>query len=139
MAQSVVLSIDVCRGLGISPLRINIWLSFSPADLGPRLAQEFFCSFFFKINVFSKVGAHSEPYMNLLAGIFEIRTFLGQHRVSIVNGLNVTKLDRFAFTGSGANLKSHEQRHSRKKQCVHKLNVMKLYSRSRELENGRIS
>ena len=36
MAQSSVLSIDVCRGLGISPLRSNIWLSFSQADLGPR-------------------------------------------------------------------------------------------------------
>ena len=40
MAQSLVLSIDVCRGLGISPFRLNIWLSFSRANLGPRSAQE---------------------------------------------------------------------------------------------------
>ena len=46
MAQSLVLSIDVCRGLGISPLRLNIWLSFSQADLGPRSAQELFFWFF---------------------------------------------------------------------------------------------
>ena len=41
MAQSLVLSIDVCPGLGISPLRANIWMSFSQADLGPRSAQHF--------------------------------------------------------------------------------------------------
>ena len=41
------LSIDVRPGLGISPLRTNIWLSFSQADLGPRSAQELFFSFFF--------------------------------------------------------------------------------------------
>ena len=35
MVQPLVLSINVCRGLGISPLRINLWLSFSQADLGP--------------------------------------------------------------------------------------------------------
>ena len=36
MAQSLVLSVDVCPGLGISPFRTNIWLSFSQADLGPK-------------------------------------------------------------------------------------------------------
>ena len=46
MAQSLVLSIDVCRGLGISPLRLNIWLSFSQADLGPRSGIENFCRLF---------------------------------------------------------------------------------------------
>ena len=40
MAQSLVLSIDVCPGLGFSPLRTNIWLCFSQADLGPRSAQD---------------------------------------------------------------------------------------------------
>ena len=40
--QWLVLSIDVCRGLGISPLRTNSWLSFSQAVLGPRSAQDFF-------------------------------------------------------------------------------------------------
>ena len=44
MAWSLVLSIDVCAGLGISPLRTNIWLSFSQTDLGPRSAQELFFS-----------------------------------------------------------------------------------------------
>ena len=47
MAQSMVLSTDVCRGLGISPLRSNIWLIFSQANLGPTSAQECFFSFFF--------------------------------------------------------------------------------------------
>ena len=79
MAQTLGLSIDVCPGLGISPLRTNIWLSLSQADLGPRSAQELFFSGFLKsLKVFfSKICAHSERYRNLLAGIFEIRTFYG--------------------------------------------------------------
>ena len=78
MAQSLVLSIDVCPGLGISPLRTNIWLSFSQADLGPRSAQELFFSGFSKSLIFfSKICAHSERYRSLLAGIFEILTFYG--------------------------------------------------------------
>ena len=32
MAQSLASSIDVCRGLGNLPLRINIWLSYSQTD-----------------------------------------------------------------------------------------------------------
>ena len=76
MAQWLVLSIDICRGLGISPLRTSIWLSFSQADIGPTPAQERFFSFFFKLwNVFFKICAHSERYRNLMAGIFEIRAF----------------------------------------------------------------
>ena len=73
------------------PLRTNIWLSFSQADLGPRSAQELFFSGFPKIGpgiiffgvfekfetFFSKICAHSERYRNLLAGIFEILTFYG--------------------------------------------------------------
>ena len=79
MAQSSVLSIDVCRGLGISPLQVNIWLSFSQADLGPRSAQELFYSEFLKSLklFFSKICAHSERDRNLLAGIFEILSFYG--------------------------------------------------------------
>ena len=78
-AQSLVLSIDDCPGLGISPLRANIWLSFSQADLGSRSAQDFF---FFRgfekfETIFSKICAHSERYRNLLAGVFEIPTFYG--------------------------------------------------------------
>ena len=42
MAQSLVLSIDVCRGLEISPLRNNIWLSF----LRPILAQDLPSNYF---------------------------------------------------------------------------------------------
>ena len=48
MAQSLFLSLDVCPGLGISPLRTKIWLSFSQADLGPRSAHELFFSGFLK-------------------------------------------------------------------------------------------
>ena len=48
MAQSLLLSIDECPGLGISPLQTNIWLSFSQADLRPRSAQELFFSGFLK-------------------------------------------------------------------------------------------
>ena len=48
MAQSLVLSIDVCPGLGISPLHTNIGLSFYQADLGPRSAQELLFSGFLK-------------------------------------------------------------------------------------------
>ena len=86
MAQSLAMSIDVCRGLGISPLRTNIWLSFSQADLGPRSAHlgnyyfEVFNYYFFKFETFlSKICAHSERYRNLLAGIFEVGTFLGKN------------------------------------------------------------
>ena len=39
-----------------------------------------------------KIRAHSERYRNLLAGIFEIRTFFWQHRVSIVTGLAFYRL-----------------------------------------------
>jgi len=48
MAQSLFLSLDVCPGLAISPLRTKIWLSFSQADLGPRSAHELFFSGFLK-------------------------------------------------------------------------------------------
>ena len=76
MAQSLVLSIAVCPGLGISPLRTNISLSFSQADLGPRSAQDFFFGALEKFETFlSKICAHSERYRNILAGIIEILTF----------------------------------------------------------------
>ena len=66
MAQSLVLSIDVCPGLGISPLGANIWLSFSQADLakiGPGMI--FFGVFERFETFFSKICAHSERYRNL--------------------------------------------------------------------------
>ena len=55
MAKSLFWSIDVCRGLGILPLRLNIWLEFF---LRPILAQDlprnyffrfFFVQFFYKL------------------------------------------------------------------------------------------
>ena len=90
MALSLVLSIDVCRGLVISPLRMNITLCFSQADLGPRSAQELSlseCVKSLKLS-FSKICAHSERYRNLLAGSLNFDFFFfWQHRVSIVTGL----------------------------------------------------
>ena len=67
---------------------LNGWLSFSQADLDPTSAQElFFFAFFWKFGtLFLKICAHSERYRNLIAGIFEIKTFW-QHRVSTVIGL----------------------------------------------------
>ena len=53
MAQSLVLSVDVCPGLGIPPLQTNIWLSF----LRPILAQDrpgniFFSGFLKSLKLF---------------------------------------------------------------------------------------
>ena len=39
MAQSLFLSLDVCPGLGISPLRTNIWLSFCGLQSESRLLR----------------------------------------------------------------------------------------------------
>ena len=77
---AVVGFVDRCLSrTRVSPLRINIWLSFSQADLGPRSAQELVFSGFSKnLRLFSKICAHSERYRNLLAGIFEILTFFGK-------------------------------------------------------------
>ena len=77
MAQSLVLSIDVCRGLGISPLRIGIWLSFLRPILAQDLPSNVLFRVFEKFEKKSKICAHSEWYRNRLAGIFEIRTFFG--------------------------------------------------------------
>ena len=64
MTQSLVLSIDVCRGLGISPLRIKHLAEFFQADLGPRSAQEyFFFGLFGKFGTFVlQVCAHRKRY-----------------------------------------------------------------------------
>ena len=111
MAQSLVLSIEVCRGLGISPLRIKHLAEFSPADLRPTSGQErFFFHFFLshfgtfvlKICAHSeryrnlmpgiyfkkKICAHSERYINLMPVIFQkSHFFLWQHRVSTSSSL----------------------------------------------------
>ena len=81
MAQSLVLSIDVCPGLGISPLQTNIWLSFSQADLGPRSPQGLFFSGFLKSSKrffrrFVLIASGTEIFWRV-PGIFEILTFYG--------------------------------------------------------------
>ena len=74
MAQSLVLWIDVCRGLGISPLRINIWLSFSQADLAPTSTQELFFAGFSKIlELEFPRFLLIELYGNLMARIFDVQ------------------------------------------------------------------
>ena len=77
MTQSLFLSIDVCGGLGISPLRIKHLAEFFSADLGPASAQEICFSFFWKVWIKKKKSAHSERYRNLMAGIFEIQALFG--------------------------------------------------------------
>ena len=89
MAQSLILSIDVCPGLGISPLRTNIWLSFSQADLGPRSAQEFFFSGFLKslklfFRRFVLIASGTEIFWRVS---LEFCLFCFEHSVSIVTGL----------------------------------------------------
>ena len=61
------------------PLRTNIWLSFSEADLGPTCAQFFFfLRLFYSLELFFvKMCAHSERYRKLMAGIFKIDIFFG--------------------------------------------------------------
>ena len=82
MTQSLVLPIDVCRGLGISPLRIHIGLGFSQADHGPTYAQKLFFSFFLQSfdRFILKIYAHDERNRNLMAGIFEIVFFRATSR-----------------------------------------------------------
>ena len=79
--ESLVLSIDVCRGHGIPPLRINIYLvEFFSGRSWPNICPGIFCLFFFRRTLVKRTlledfCAHSERYKNLLAGIFEIQTF----------------------------------------------------------------
>ena len=47
MAHSLFLSIDVCRGLGISPLQIKIWWSFLRTTLAQHLSRKYSFRFFF--------------------------------------------------------------------------------------------
>ena len=58
-------------------LELNIWLSFSQADLGPTYAQQrCFFVFFSKFGIFFvEICAYSERYRNRIAGIFEIQRF----------------------------------------------------------------
>ena len=78
MAQSLVLSIDVCPGLGISSLRTKHLAEFSLGRSWPNIGPGIiFSGFSYSLNCFWKICAHSERYRNLLAGIFEIRFFYG--------------------------------------------------------------
>ena len=53
LSRTMILSIDICRGLGISPLRIKHLAEFSQADLRPTSGQEIFLRTFFQVwNVF---------------------------------------------------------------------------------------
>ena len=82
MAQSLVLSINVCRGIGISPLRVITfgWVFLRPTFVQDRHRNYFFRGFWKVWNFFSKIRAHSERYRNLLAGIFEILTLMETSR-----------------------------------------------------------
>ena len=101
MTQSLFLSIDVCPGIGIPPLRTNIWLSFPQADLGPKIGPGIvFWRFFEKFeSLFSKICAHGERYRNLLVGIFEILTFYGNiaFPLSPVLGFYLVQVNRIRW------------------------------------------
>ena len=80
MAQSLALSIDVCPGLGISPLRIKHLAEFFSGQSWPNICPGmiFVLFFFFKSEtIFWKICAHSERYRNLLAGIVKNSNFWG--------------------------------------------------------------
>ena len=101
-AVVIFLSIDVFPGLGIPPLRTNIWLSFSQADLGPRSAQEFFFSGFLKsLKLFFRRFVLIASGTEIFWRIFEILTFfLWKHSVSIVTGLTAKKLPAYFITAA---------------------------------------
>ena len=62
------MSIDVCRGLGISPLRLSI----SQADLAKHLATHYFFRFSFKFGTFFvQIYTRSERNRNVMTRIFE--------------------------------------------------------------------
>ena len=76
MAQSLVLSIDVCPGLAASNKHLA---EFFLGRSWPKIGQGIIVFGVFEKfeTFFSKICAHSELYRNLLAGIFEILTFYG--------------------------------------------------------------
>ena len=80
-----------CRGLGISPLPISIWLSFSQADLGQHLPRKyFFCFLFESLELF-----FPEDFVLIASGteiLWRVSLkviFFWQHRVFIVIGLSL--------------------------------------------------
>ena len=78
MTQSLVVSIDLCRRLGITPLRIKHLAEFFRLILAQHLPRIFFPFFLSKFETFFvKICAQCERYRNLMAGIFEIHCFFG--------------------------------------------------------------
>ena len=78
VAQSLVWSIDVCRVLGISPLRINIWPNFFRPILAQDLPRNCFLRVFLKVlklffrrfvliasgtDIFWRVSLKFEPFL----------------------------------------------------------------------------
>ena len=63
--------VDVFRGLGISPLRINVWLSCFSGRSWPTICSGIIVVLFQVWNIFLKICAHSERYRNVMAGIFK--------------------------------------------------------------------
>ena len=93
MAQSLVLSIDVCRGLVIPPLRIEDLAEPISSRSLPKIGPGFF--FFLFLESFEKKTgenrAHSDTYRNLSARIFEKKNFFGNSRASISTGLRAVR------------------------------------------------
>ena len=79
MARLLVLSIDLCRGLGISPLRMKHLAEFFSGRSWPKICPRIFFSYFVEslVPFFLKICAHSERYRNLKAGTSEIQSFFG--------------------------------------------------------------
>ena len=94
MAQSLVF-VDRClsRTRNLAASNEHLAEFCSGRSWPKRSVHRSFSCFFFGVfekfeTFFSKICAHSDLYTNILKGIFEIRTFFCQHRVSIVTGLH---------------------------------------------------
>ena len=93
MTQSLVLSIEVCRGLGISPLRVRHFAELFSGRYWPNIRPGTVFSVVFPTYGYiflMEICAHSQrcgKYTNITAGIFDIQSFCWQHRVSISTGL----------------------------------------------------
>ena len=100
MAQSLVLSIGVSRGLGISPLRSKHLAEFFSDRSWPKICPGIILGGILeKFETFPpKICAHSERYRNLLAGIFEIRSFFGNIAFPFVTGLAGKSFDANGFS-----------------------------------------
>ena len=90
VAKSLVLLIDVCRGLGISPFRINIWLSFLRPILAQHLPRNYLLCFL-SLNLFwwfVIIASGTDNGTEILWRVsLKFNPFFWQHRVAIVIGL----------------------------------------------------